>query len=449
MTTPETLHRWDFDHVWHPFTQASEWEAEGAPLIIEAGVGCTLIDVHGNQYLDGISSLWTNVHGHNHPMINEALQAQINRISHSTLLGQAGRPSIELARRLAVLLEAIEGPGPALARTFFSDSGSTSVEVALKMAFQYHQQTGDMKRTRFAALTEAYHGDTIGSVSVGGIDLFHKIYRPMLFDAVRIPAPDRASEPEEQDCLTTARALFHEHGSEIAALVVEPLVQGAAGMRMHSPEFLRTIIDMARSAGCLVICDEVAVGFGRTGTMFAMEQVGRRPDIICLAKGITGGYAPLAATVVNDVIYDAFRGPYTDFRTLFHGHTYTGNALACASALASLDVFESEQTIAGLPPRIEALSQALANLPSDHIAEIRQKGMMGAAVLRHNFEPSDRIGHRVAMAARNHGVIVRPLGDAIIFMPPLSMSTLEIETLGAAVGRAIVEVLSPSGGESH
>ena len=442
MTTPETLHQWDFDHVWHPFTQASEWEEEGEPLIIEAGLGCTLMDVHGNQYLDGISSLWTNVHGHNHPVINQAIRDQMERISHSTMLGQAGRPSIELARRISTLLERIDGPEAPLTRTFYSDSGSTAVEVALKMAFQYQQQTGEQKRTRFAALTEAYHGDTIGSVSVGGIDLFHQIYRPMLFDSVRIPAPDHPTAEEEAPCLERARELFENHGREIAALVVEPLVQGAAGMRMHSPDFLRTVIDMARDVGALVICDEVAVGFGRTGTMFAMEQVGRRPDIICLAKGISGGYLPLAATVVSDTIYDAFRGPYTDYRTLFHGHTYTGNALACASALASLDVFEREQTLAGLPPKIEALSAALASLPTEHIAETRQKGMMAAAVLKHSYGPETRVGHRVSMTARSHGVIVRPLGDSIILMPPLSMTVPEIETLGFAVGAAIAEVLN-------
>lgn len=441
MATPETLHQWDFDHVWHPFTQASEWEAEGEPLIIEAGVGCTLMDVHGNQYLDGISSLWTNVHGHNHPVINQAIEAQLNRVAHSTLLGQAGRPSIELARQLSLLLESIPGTTAPLRRTFFSDSGSTAVEVALKMAFQFHQQTGQEQRTRFAALTEAYHGDTIGSVSVGGIDLFHQIYRPMLFDAVRIPAPDRPDQTAEADCLTEAAALFKAHGDDIAALVVEPLVQGAAGMRMHSPEYLSTLIDMARTAGALVICDEVAVGFGRTGTMFAMEQVQRRPDIICLAKGISGGYLPIAATVVSDTIYDAFRGPYADYKTLFHGHTYTGNALACASALASLQVFDEEGTLAQLPPKIEALQAALAALPATHVAEVRQKGMMGAAVLRHNRGAEARIGHRVAMAARRHGVIVRPLGDAIIFMPPLSITALELETLGLAVGAAITEVL--------
>jgi len=441
MTSPETLHQWDFKHVWHPFTQATEWEAAGPPLIIDRAEGCELIDVHGRRYLDGISSLWTNVHGHNHPRLNQALHDQIERISHSTLLGQAGVPSIVLAKRLSDLLERIPGDEPPLTRTFFSDAGSTAVEVALKMAFQYHQQTGQVQRCHFAALTEAYHGDTIGSVSVGGIDLFHEMYRPMLFDAIRIPAPDRAVASEEAACLETARRLFAEHGQEISALVVEPLVQGAAGMRMHSKEYLLEIIGLARSAGALVICDEVAVGFGRTGTMFAMEQVGCRPDILCLAKGITGGYLPLAATVVTEQVYSAFRGPYGDFRTLFHGHTYTGNALGCAAALASLEIFEHDQVLSHLPSKIAALSEALAGLPQHHVQEIRQKGMMAAAVLSHGRGDSARIGHQVCMAARDHGAIVRPLGDSIIFMPPLAMSVSQIARLGRAVSSAIADVL--------
>ncbi len=442
MPSPETLHRWDFDHVWHPFTQASEWEAAGEPLIVDRAEGCTLIDVHGRRYLDGISSLWTNVHGHQHPHIDEAIRTQLAKVSHSTMLGQAGVPSITLAKRLSDLLERIPGEGAPLTRTFYSDSGSTAVEVALKMAFQFQQQMGHTKRTRFAALSEAYHGDTIGSVSVGGIDLFHQVYRPLLFNAVRIPAPDHAASAEEERCIEEARQLFETHGDEIAALVVEPLVQGAAGMRMHSEDYLRTLMKMARACGALVICDEVAVGFGRTGTMFAMEQVGLRPDIICLAKGISGGYLPLAATVVSDTVYDAFRAPYADHKTLFHGHTYTGNALCCSAALANLDVFEQQSVIASLPRKIAALQQALASLPGEYIAEIRQKGMMAAAVLTHTQGAEARVGHRVAMATRQHGAIVRPLGDSIIFMPPLAMSIDEIAALGRAVGRAIVDVLA-------
>jgi adenosylmethionine-8-amino-7-oxononanoate aminotransferase len=439
MPDPTTLAQWDLNHVWHPFTQASEWEADGPPLIIDSADGVTLIDVHGNRYLDGVSSLWTNVHGHRHPGIDGAIRAQLDRVAHSTLLGLSGTPSIVLARRLAELLERIPGDTLPLSRIFFSDSGSTAVEVALKMAFQWQQQMGHTPRTRFAALREAYHGDTIGSISVGGIDLFHAIYRPMLFDAVRLPSPDRADRAVEERMLAEARQLMATHGPTLAALVVEPLVQGAAGMRMHSPDYLRALIGMARESGALVIVDEVATGFGRTGTLFAMEQVGVRPDILCMAKGLSGGYLPLAATAVTRRVYDAFRGPYTDHRTLFHGHTYTGNALACAAAIASIDAIETEGVVDRIPERAEALRQALDTLPSRHVAEVRQRGLMAGVVLRHDHPPSARYAHRVCLRVRDHGVILRPLGDVVVLMPPLSMSEDQIRTVVDALANALRE----------
>ncbi len=437
MADPDTLARWDLEHVWHPFTQASEWEADGPPLIIDRAEGMYLIDVHGRRYIDGISSLWTNVHGHRHPGIDQGIRDQIERVAHSTLLGLAGTPSIVLARRLAKLLERIDGAEPALTRTFYSDSGSTAVEVALKMAFQWQQQSGNTKRVRFAALDHAYHGDTIGSVSVGGIDLFHEIYRPMLFDAVRIPCPDQPDPDEEARMLKVARQRFAAHGDTLAALVVEPLVQGAAGMRMHSPAFLRELIDIARAHGVLVIVDEVATGFGRTGTLFAMEQVGTRPDIMCIAKGLSGGALPLAATVVSDRIYDAFRAPYTEYKTLFHGHTYTGNALACAAAIANLDALEEEDVMSGHPARIQALQDALETLPGEHIAQIRRHGLMTGIVVRHDHPPQARHCHKICMAARERGVIVRPLGDVVVIMPPLAMPPALITEVVQVVGQAI------------
>ncbi len=289
MTDPDTLAAWDLAHVWHPFTQAMEWEGDGPPLIIERAEGMTLIDVHGKRYLDGISSLWTNVHGHRHPGIDAGIRAQLDRVAHSTLLGLAGTPSIVLARKLAKLLTRIPGEQPDLTRTFYSDSGSTAVEVALKMAFQWQQQQGHTERVRFAALEQAYHGDTIGSVSVGGIDLFHEIYRPMLFNAVRLPAPDRADPDVEAELLMIARQKFATHGETLAALIVEPLVQGAAGMRMHSAAYLRALIDLARAHGVLVIVDEVATGFGRTGTLFAILMSHRvSPSLtICISSMYT------------------------------------------------------------------------------------------------------------------------------------------------------------------
>ena len=437
----KTLAQWDLKHLWHPFTQHDEWEADAPPLVITRADGCHLIDADGHRYLDGISSLWTNVHGHRNPLIDAALHRQIDTLAHSTLLGLSAEPAVELAKRLADLTARLL-PDARLSRTFYSDSGSTAVEVALKIAFQYQQQRGRTERTRFAAFSESYHGDTLGSVSVGGIDLFHAIYRPLIFQTIRIPVPDRPDPADEDACLARAEALFAAHGHELAALIYEPLVQGAAGMRMHSPAFLSRLLSMAREAGAVLIADEVATGFGRTGTMFASEQVDVAPDLLCLAKGLSGGYLPLAATMATEDIFDAFRGPYTQHRTLFHGHTYTGNALSCAAALANLAVFETQSVIEGLPPRIHALSDAMARfLPEKHIAEIRQKGMMAAAVLRHDRPPADRIGHRVSMTARQHGVIVRPLGDAIVFMPPLSMTPDQILLVVAAVGGAIREVL--------
>lgn len=443
--SPETLAAWDHAHVWHPFTQHDEWEAEGEPLVIERAEGVHLVDTRGRRYLDGISSLWTNVHGHGHPAMVAALRAQLDKVAHSTLLGQAGTPSIVLAKRLVDLVARIPGDTPPLTRVFYSDSGSTAVEVALKLAFQANQQRGNTARTRFAALSEAYHGDTIGSVSVGGIDLFHAIYKPMLFDAVRIPCPDRPDAAVEADCLARAEALFAEHGPTIAALVVEPLVQGAAGMRMHSPAFLRRLVEMARQAGAMVIVDEVATGFGRTGTMFALEQVGIRPDLLCLAKGITGGQLPLSVTMATEAVFDAFRGPYMAHRTFFHGHTYTGNALACAAALANLDIFEAEDVLGSLPAKVAALSAALgAHLPMQHVAEVRQKGLMCGIALRHDRPPEARTGHRVAMAARDHGLVVRPLGDILVLMPPLAMTPADIDAVVRAAAAAIRDVLGSS-----
>lgn len=419
----------DLRHLWHPFTQADEW-ARQPMIVVERAEGCELIDVEGRRYLDGVSSLWCNVHGHRHPRIDAAVRAQLDRVAHSTLLGLSHPPAIALAERLAALT--------GLPRVFYSDSGSTAVEVALKMAFQAKQQRGERLRTRFAALTEAYHGDTLGSVSVGGIDLFHGVYRPLLFDAVRIPAPERPDPAEEALCLARADVLLRAHGPELAAVVVEPLVQGAAGMRMHSPAFLRAIADMARAEGAYVVADEVATGFGRTGTMFAVEQAGVRPDLLCVAKGITGGYLPLAATITTEEVFDAFRGPYTSNRTFFHGHTYTGNPLACAAALASLDVFEEERVIAGLPAKIAALGDALARLRG--VAEVRQKGLMAAVVLG-DFPAAERVGHRVALACRDEGAILRNLGDSVVLMPPLAMTPDQLRACVAALGRAMGRVL--------
>ncbi|MGE0067915.1 MAG: adenosylmethionine--8-amino-7-oxononanoate transaminase, partial [Solirubrobacterales bacterium] len=412
--------RLDHKHLWHPFTQQQGW-GEEVPLVIERGEGSHLIDREGRRYLDGNASLWCNVHGHRHPLIDAAIRDQVDRISHSTMLGLSHPGAAELAARLV----AIAPPG--LSRVFYSDSGSTAAEIALKMAFQYQQQRGESDRRTFVRLRDAYHGDTLGSVSVGGIDLFHATYRPLLFET-------HAAEPG--DAADMERVLA-AHADEVAAVIVEPLVQGAAGMIVHPPGYLRAVRELCDRFGVLMIVDEVATGFGRTGTMFACEQEDVAPDFMCLAKGITGGYLPLAATLTTEPVYEGFLGAPEEYRTFFHGHTYTGNALACAAALANLDVFEQERTIERLQPKIallEELLEAIAELPE--VTEVRSRGFMVAIDLG-DHDASLRIGHRVTNEARERGAIIRPLGNAVVIVPPLSISEDELRDLMSICAESI------------
>jgi len=408
--------------LWHPFTQQLGWEHERFP-VIERAEGTTLYDVDGRAYIDGVSSLWCNVHGHRHPAIDAAVRAQLDRVAHSTMLGLSHGPAIELAERL------VELAPPGLSRVFYSDSGATAVEVALKIAFQYWaQREGAPRRRTFIRLRDAYHGDTIGSVSVGGIELFGATYRPLLFDTLQ-------AEPGDERELAR---LLQAHGDEVAAVVIEPLVQGAAGMLLHPPGYLRAVRELCSEHGVLLICDEVATGFGRTGTMFACEQEDVSPDLLCLAKGLTGGYLPLAATLASERIYEAFLARHEEFRTFFHGHTYTGNPLACAAALAALDVFERERTLNRLRGKIALLERLLAELvaPLPAVAEIRQRGFMVGIALG-GFQAADRMGHQVTVAAREGGAIIRPLGDVVVLMPPLSIAEGELRRLVEITGSAI------------
>lgn len=432
------LHDLDHRHLWHPFTQQQAWVAE-APLVIDRAEGCWLFDTEGRRYLDGVSSLWTNVHGHRHPALDAAVTAQLGRVAHSTMLGLTHEPAIRLAAELA------EVAPPGLQRVFYSDNGSTAVEVALKMAFQYQQQAGQPQRTRFATLRDAYHGDTLGAVSVGSIDLFHQIYRPLLFSALALPAPKTPGSDEERGCLERAMAALEEHADELAALVVEPLVQGAAGMKMHSPRFLAELCARARSLGVLVIADEVAVGFGRTGTLFAVEQGPVAPDLLCLAKGLAGGYLPLAATLATESLYEAFLAAPEAARQFFHGHTFTGNPLACAAARASLDLFDEQDTLARVARLAEALGVGLAGIAElPGVAAVRQTGVMvGIDLCRADGSPHPpalRAGHRAAMAARRHGVVLRPLGDTLVVNPPLALALDEADVLLRATSAAISEL---------
>jgi adenosylmethionine-8-amino-7-oxononanoate aminotransferase len=398
--------------LWHPFTQQRGWERE-EPLIVEDAEGTDLVDIEGRRYIDGVSSLWCNVHGHRHPRIDAAVRDQLDRVAHSTMLGLSHRPGIELAQRL------VELAPPGLTRVFYSDSGSTAAEIALKMAFQYWRQRGEERRSRFVALRMAYHGDTIGSVSVGGIDLFHSLYHPLLFDTLK-------AEPGD---LGDMERVLAAHDGEVAAVIMEPLVQGAAGMLIHPEGYLRGVRELCDRYGALLILDEVATGFGRTGRMFACEHEGVAPDFLCLAKGITGGYLPLAATLATERVYEGFLGEFEEFRTFFHGHTYTGNPLACAAALATLDVFEEERTLELLGPKIELLEELLEPVAAHGaVREVRRRGFMTGIELV-DFPLEARMGHRVTLEARRLGAMIRPLGDVVVLMPPLSISLEELRRL--------------------
>jgi adenosylmethionine-8-amino-7-oxononanoate aminotransferase len=420
----DRLRELDRAHLWHPFTQQQGWVDEPSP-VIERATGTTLYDSDGRSYIDGVSSLWCNVHGHRHPVIDAAVRTQLDRVAHSTMLGLTHAPAIELAARLVALAP------PGLSRVFYSDSGSSAVEVALKMAFQFWAQQDDpaaARRRGFICLRDAYHGDTLGSVSVGGIDLFHACYEPLLFAARRAEAGD----------VDGLAALLAAHGEETAAMIVEPLVQGAAGMRVHPPGYLRAVRELCDAHGVLLICDEVATGFGRTGRMFACEHEGVTPDLMCVAKGLTGGYLPLAATLTTERIYAGFLGAHEEWRTFFHGHTYTGNPLACAAALATLDVFVQERTLERLGPKIDLLGRLLAEQvePLAGVTEVRRRGFMVGIELG-GLPPGARTGHRVTLAARRLGAIIRPLGDVVVLMPPLSIDAGELARLVAITARAI------------
>ena len=423
----------DHRHLWHPFTQQRDW-CDAEPIVIERGEGTELVDAEGRRYIDGVSSLWCNVHGHRHPLIDEALREQLDRIAHSTMLGLTHPGAAELAARL------VELAPPGLSRVFYSESGSTAVEIALKMAFQYWQQRGGQhrRRTSFVSLTDGYHGDTLGSVSVGGIDLFHGAYGPLLFDCHRVEAGDA-------ERLERVLELYSE---EVAAVIVEPLVQGAAGIRVQPPGFLRQVRRLTEGHDVFLIADEVATGFGRTGTMFACEQERVAPDFLCLGKGLTGGYLPLAATLATERVYEGFLGAQEDCRTFFHGHTFTGNPLGCAAALASLDVFRLEQTLLRLQPKMRLLAELLREVAAmPEVAEVRGRGFMAGIDLGEH-DPSLRLGHRVTVEARERGAIVRPLGDTVVLMPPLAITKADLRRLVAIVAasiRAATAAASPSG----
>jgi adenosylmethionine-8-amino-7-oxononanoate aminotransferase len=436
-TMKEQLEQWDKEYIWHPFTQMKQYRKE-KPLIIERGEGSYLIDIEGNRYLDGYSSLWVNVHGHSHPELNDALRRQAENIAHSTLLGSANIPSILLAKKL------VEITPPGLNKVFYSDSGSTAVEIALKIAYQYWKLKDPVRyarKNKFISLKEAYHGDTIGSVSVGGMDLYHKIFRPLLFERIETPAPYTyrlTPDNDEKTCLHTClnqlENLLKEHHDEVAGLIIEPLVQGAAGMITAPTGFLAGVRELCTRYHVLMIADEVAVGFGRTGTLFACEQENVSPDLFCIAKGLTAGYMPLAATLATDEIFEAFLGEPEEYKTFYHGHSYTGNQLACAVALKNIELIEKNQLIPSLQEKIVFLKERLETFKElPHVGDVRQRGMMAGIELvrdketKEIFPPHWLVEHQVILEARKRGALTRPLGPVIVVMPVLSMTLAELD----------------------
>jgi adenosylmethionine-8-amino-7-oxononanoate aminotransferase len=449
----EQLEHDDRQYIWHPFTQMQDYEAE-TPLIIERAKGAYLYDIHGKRYLDGVSSLWVTVHGHRKRALDSAVRQQLNMVAHSTLLGISNLPAVKLARML------VERAPAGLTKLFYSDNGSTAVEIGLKMAFQFWQQhrSGTQKsRTRFICFENAYHGDTIGSVGVGGIDLFHKLYRPLLMNSIQVAAPYcyRCPLDLEEDscgmaCIEPLERALKEHADEVAALVIEPLVFAAGGIIVQPEGYLRRIRELCSHYGVFMIADEVAVGIGRTGTLFACEREGVAPDILAVAKGLSGGYLPVAATLATDEIYEGFLGRYEEYRTLFHGHTYTGNPLACAAGVANLEIFERERTVKKVQSKAELLRELLKPLLElAHVGDIRQMGMMVGIELvkdketREPFAPADKIGIRVITEARRRGMIIRPLGNVIVLMPHLTFSRAQLERM-VDITRASIEAATQS-----
>jgi adenosylmethionine---8-amino-7-oxononanoate aminotransferase len=438
----DDLRFFDRHHVWHAFTQMQEYE----PLLIERGEGCWLVDTEGNRYLDGSASMWCNVHGHHHPRLDAALAAQAAKVAHTTNLGLSNPTTVEFARRL------VEIAPVGLEKVFFSSDGSSAIEAALKMAFQYWLQADPPRplRTKFIAVGEAYHGDTLGAIGVGGVDRFTAMFAPLTFEAIRLPSPGGPCPhtgrpaPALDESLSALEKILDEHQGTVAALVMEPLVQMAAGIYVHPTGFLHGVRELTARHDVLLILDEVATGFGRTGTMFACEQEGVSPDLLCLAKGLTAGYLPMAATLATQRIWNAFLGTHADRKTFFHGHTYGGNPLAAAIGLASLDIFREEHVLDSLPAKIERLREHATRLARlDHVGAVRQCGLVAGLDLVADkaagtaYPWQEKRGTLACLAARKDGALLRQLGDTVVLMPPLSISLDEIDHLAAAAEAGI------------
>ena len=440
---PKILEKWDKEYFWHPFTQMKVYREE-ENIIFERGEGVYLYDVYGRKYIDAISSLWCNVHGHNHPKLNQAVIDQLKKVAHTTTLGSSNVPAILLAKKL------VEISPEGLTKVFYSEDGAEAVEIAIKMAYHYWKNKGEDRRV-FITLSEAYHGDTIGAVSVGGIDLFHGTYKDLLFETIKLPSPylyckevhGGLSDTCREDLLSKLEELLRAR-RDVVAVVLESGIQAAAGMLPYPKGFLRGVRDLTKKYGVLMIVDEVATGFGRTGTMFYCDQEGVSPDFMCLGKGITGGYLPLAVTMTTDEVFEAFLGEFGEAKHFYHGHTYTGNNIACNVALANLEIFEEEKTLEKLKPKIKLLSERLKEFwDLDHVGDVRQLGFMAGIELvkdKETGEPfpyGERTGFKVARKCWEKGVFMRPLGDVMVLMMPLVINEEDmnyvIDTLKEAI----------------
>ena len=449
----ETLVEKDLKYIWHPCSQMKDYETL-PPIIVASGKGAVLTDVEGNEYLDCISSWWCNLHGHSHPALNAAIASQLEKLEHVIFANFSHAPAIELAEALVNITP------KGLDKVFFSDNGSAAVEIAMKMSFHYHQLKGDVKRVRFAALTDAYHGETLGALSVSDLDLYSAIYKPMMLDVLRLPSPDcfrckygLSRDACDAPCFSETEAVLSEHAEELSAVLVEPMIQCAAGMKIYPAIFLEKLSQAVQALGCHLIADEIAVGFGRTGKLFACEHAGISPDFMCLSKGLTGGYMPMSVVLTRQSVYDAFYDDYSTMKAFLHSHTYSGNAMACAVALASLKLLQTEHALPLNAVKGQRLSAAVLEKAQGHpfVGEVRSLGMLTAIELvsdlssKIGFPFEERVGYQIYKKALKKGLLLRPLGNVLYFLPPYCVTDAQIDAMAATCFDCIDEYFAERG----
>lgn len=447
ISTMSDLQKRDLNHVWHPCSQMKDYE-DLPPIVIKKGKGIYLYDENDKEYIDAVSSWWVNLFGHSNERISKALADQAFQLEHVIFANFTHEPAVLLSEKLVQLTPY------GLNKVFFADNGSSAIEVALKMSFQYHLQKNKPKKTRFLALTDAYHGETLGALSVGGVDLYNKVFRPLLLDTVRAQGPNcfrcpfnERSESCNVPCISYVEEKLKEHHQELSAIIIEPLIQAAAGMKMYPPGYLKQLKELCEKYDVHLIADEVAVGFGRTGTMFACEQAGISPDFMCLSKGLTGGYLPMSVVLTTDEVYDAFYDDYETMKAFLHSHSYTGNPLTCRVALEVLKIFEDEKVLDQIKEKGAYMRELAIRTFEGHpfVGEYRQTGMVGAIELvkdketKEPFPSKDRVGYQIYKIALEKGLLLRPLGNILYFMPPYVITKDEINIMIEKTNEAIRE----------